>query len=206
MKKVESGAPTYYLRSSVLGGQVIAELNGSGAWIRGYVYLGGQLVAIQSSWAVSTVHQDPVTKSQRITDSSGNLTSTVVDLDPWGGETGRSSNTAFQPHRFTSYERDANGGDDAMMRRHQSSLSRFSQPDPYDGSYDITDPQSLNRYAYTQNDPVTFPIPLTLFQVRVLLHEFLLTKPGKRYGQLQTIANSFSSQYESASVFGMTDV
>jgi RHS repeat-associated protein len=105
------------------------------------------------------VHQDPITKSQRITDSSGNLTSTIVDLDPWGGETGRSSNQAFQPHRYTSYERDANGGDDAMMRRYQPSNSRFHQPDPYDGSYNLTDPQSLNRYAYTQNDPVNFVDP-----------------------------------------------
>jgi RHS repeat-associated protein len=156
---VENGTTTYYLRYSVLGGQVISELNSSGAWMRGYVYLGGQLVAIQSSLAVSTVHQDPITKSQRITDSSGNLTGTIVDLDPWGGETGRSSNQAFQAHRFTSYDRDANGGDDAMMRRYQSSNSRFHQPDPYDGSYNLTDPQSLNRYAYTQNDPVNFVDP-----------------------------------------------
>ena len=158
-KKVENGTTTYYLRSSVLGGQVVSELNSSGAWMRGYVYLGGQLLAIQSNSAVNTVHQDPITKSQRITDSSGNLTSTIVDLDPWGGETGRSSNQAFQPHRFTSYERDANGGDDAMMRRYQPSNSRFHQPDPYDGSYNLTDPQSLNRYAYVQNDPVNFVDP-----------------------------------------------
>ncbi|MGI8734512.1 MAG: hypothetical protein ACR2LM_14560 [Pyrinomonadaceae bacterium] len=89
-KKTENGTTTYYLRSSVLGGQGVAELNGSGTWMRGYVYLGGQMVAIQSGLAVSTVHQDPVTKSQRITNSSGNVISTV-DLDPWGGETWRSS-------------------------------------------------------------------------------------------------------------------
>jgi RHS repeat-associated protein len=86
------------------------------------------------------------------------MTSTV-DLDAWGGETGRSSNAAFQPHLYTTYERDANGGDDAMMRRNQSSLSRFFQPDPYDGSYNFGDPQSLNRYAYVQNDPVNFTDP-----------------------------------------------
>jgi RHS repeat-associated protein len=163
-KKTESGVTTYYLRSSILGGQVIAEINASGGWTRGYVYLGGQLVAIQYG-GINLVHQDPVTKSQRITDSSGNLSSTLVDLDPWGGETGRSSNQALQPHRYTSYERDGNGGDDAMMRRHQSSLSRFAQPDPYDGSYDFTDPQSFNRYAYTQNDPVNFVDPSGLDRV-----------------------------------------
>jgi len=105
-----------------------------------YVYLGGQMVAIQSGLAVSTVHQDPVTKSQRITNSSGNVISTV-DLDPWGGETWRSSNATFQPHRYTTYERDSNGGDDAMHRRYQSYWNRFSQPDPSDGSYSPPTPR-----------------------------------------------------------------
>jgi hypothetical protein len=76
-------------------------------------------VAIQSN-GVNWVHQDPVTKSQRITDSTGTVISTI-DVDPWGGETDKSSNQAFQPHRFTTYERDANGGDDAMMRRYTGS-------------------------------------------------------------------------------------
>jgi RHS repeat-associated protein len=160
-KKVENGATTYYLRSSVLGGQVISELSSSGALQRGYVYLGSQMLAIQQSNQVSWVHQDPVTKSQRITNSSGTITSTI-DLDPWGGETSRSSNQAFQPHRYTTYERDANGGDDAMMRRYAGKWHRFVQPDPFEGSYDLTNPQSFNRYAYVQNDPVNSVDPLGL--------------------------------------------
>ena len=104
------------------------------------------------------MHQDPVTKSQRITNSSGAITSTI-DLDPWGGETLRSSNQAFQPHRYTTYERDANGGDEAMMRRYAGKWHRFAQPDPYNGSYNFTNPQSFNRYAYVQNDPVNFIDP-----------------------------------------------
>jgi RHS repeat-associated protein len=82
-----------------------------------------------------------------------------------GGETNRSANSAFQPHKYTSYERDGNGGDDAMMRRYQSSWIRFSQPDPYDGSYSLADPQSLNRYSYVQNDPVNFVDPSGLLRV-----------------------------------------
>jgi RHS repeat-associated protein len=89
----------------------------------------------------------------------------MIDPDPWGGETGRSSNQAFQPQRYTSYERDANAGDDAMFRRYQSAQSRFPQPDPYDGSYNLTDPQSLNRYAYVQNDPVNFVDPSGLLAI-----------------------------------------
>src|SRR5712692_8634062 len=111
VKKTENGATKYYLRSTILGGQVIAEIDGGGTWTRGYVYLGGQMIAVQAG-SVSWVHQDPVTKSQRVTDNLGNVISTV-DLDPWGGETWRSSNQTFQPHRYTTYERDANGGDRA---------------------------------------------------------------------------------------------
>ncbi len=117
----------------MLGGRVVAELNGSGTW-RGYVYLGSELVAVQQNNQVSWVHQDPVAKSKRVTDSSGNVVSTV-ELDPWGADTPRSSNVAFQPKKFTSYERDSNGSDEAMFRRYNRWHSRFDQPDPYDGSY-----------------------------------------------------------------------
>jgi uncharacterized protein RhaS with RHS repeats len=49
-----------------------------------------------------------------------------------------------------------------MFRRYNRSHSRFDQPDPYDGSYDLTNPQSFNRYAYVQNDPVNFIDPFGL--------------------------------------------
>ena len=157
-KKIDSGTTTYYVRSSVLGGQVISELNGAGSVQRGYVYSGDQLLAIQGSGAVQWVHQEPFSKGQRLTDSSGNLVATV-ELDPWGSDTSRNSNQAFQPHRFTTYERDSTKSDDAMARRYNRFWYKFDQPDPYEGSNDVTNPQSLNRYTYTQNDPVNFVDP-----------------------------------------------
>ena len=161
VKKVENGATTYYLRSSLLGGQIVAELNGAGSVTRGFVYLGGQLLAVQQNNQVSWVHQDPVVKSKRVTNAAGSVVSTI-ELDPWGGDTNRSSNEGFQPRRFTTYDRDGNGSDEAMHRRYNRWHSRFDQPDPYGGSYDLTDPQSFNRYSYTQNDPVNFVDPLGL--------------------------------------------
>ena len=59
-KKSENGVVTYYLRSSVLGGQLVAEVNSSG-WLRGYVYLGDQVLAVQQS-GVYWMHEDPVAK------------------------------------------------------------------------------------------------------------------------------------------------
>lgn len=153
VKKVDNGTPTYYLRSSVLGGQIVAELNASGAFSRGFVYLGGQLLAVQQNGQVSWIHQDPVAKSKRVTDSAGTVISTV-ELDPWGGDTTRSNNSAFQPRLFNNYDRDGNQSDEAMHRRYNRWHARFDQPDPYGGSYDMTNPQSYNRYNYVLNDPV----------------------------------------------------
>jgi RHS repeat-associated protein len=155
-KKSENGVVTYYLRSSVLGGQVVAELSG-GTWTRGYVYFGGEILAVQQS-GVHWMHQDPVAKSKRVTNGSGAVVSTI-ELDPWGGETNRSSSEAFQPRKFTTYEQDSIGSHEAMNRRYNRWWARFEQPDPYGGSYDLGDPQSFNRYSYVQNDPVSFVDP-----------------------------------------------
>ena len=160
VKKTEGGAntPTYYLRSSVLGGQVVAEINASGTLQRGYVYdAGGGLLATLSG-GVSWVYQDAATKSQRLADSVGNVYA-GVDLDPWGRETARSWNSQAQPRRYTSYTRDSNDSDEAMHRRYNRWHLRFDQPDPADFSYDLTDPQSFNRYSYTDNDPVNLTDP-----------------------------------------------
>jgi RHS repeat-associated protein len=172
VKKNDNGTVTYYLRSSVLGGQVVAETNSTGGWTRGYVYAGSSLLAVQQQSSAYWMHEDPVTKSKRVTNSAGTVVSTV-ELDPWGADTSRSSNGAFQPKKFTSYERDANGSDEAMARRYNRWHSRFDQPDPYDGSYELTNPQSFNRYSYTQNDPVNFIDPTGL--------------TGEEYGEGDTI-------------------
>jgi RHS repeat-associated protein len=162
VKKIDNGTVSYYLRSSVLGGQVVVEINSGGTWQRGYVYLQGQLLAVQQASAVWWTHHDPFVKSQRVTDSAGNVVSTI-EMDPWGGNTNRDSNGAFQPRKFTTYERDNNSSDEAMFRRYNRWWSRFDQPDPFEGSYDLTNPQSFNRYAYTQNDPVNLVDPTGLF-------------------------------------------
>ena len=162
MKKNDNGAVTYYLRSTVLGGLVAAEMSSNGARTREYLYLGGQLLAVRapSKTGVKSywVHEDPITKSKRVTNNLGIVVSTI-EMDPWGADTNRSNNAAFQPKKFTSYERDTNGSDEAMFRHSNRWHSRFDQPDPSNGSYNYTNPQSFNRYAYVQNDPVNFVDP-----------------------------------------------
>ena len=47
-----------------------------------------------------------------------------------------------------------------ILRHDSSRLGRFMQPDPLAGT--ISNPQSLNRYAYVQNDPINLVDPLGL--------------------------------------------
>lgn len=61
-------------------------------------------------------------------------------------------------------ERDATSGlDHTWWRKYESLSGRWTSPDPLGGS--IGDPQSFNRYSYTQNDPVNFVDPTGLFCV-----------------------------------------
>jgi len=75
--------------------------------------------------------------------------------------------TVSNSKKFTGYERDNNssatGLDYSMFRYHSSYWGRFQTPDPFGGSYDLTDPQSFNRYSYVENDPINFTDPLGLF-------------------------------------------
>jgi len=65
--------------------------------------------------------------------------------------------------QFAEMEKDAGTGlDHTPFRKYESGLGRWTSPDPYPGSMSLTDPQSMNRYAYVQNDPVNFIDPTGL--------------------------------------------
>ena len=59
-------------------------------------------------------------------------------------------------YKFTSLERDSESGlDHAIFRQYSSSAGRWMSPDPSLGSINLANPQSLNRYSYVGNSPLT---------------------------------------------------
>jgi RHS repeat-associated protein len=78
----------------------------------------------------------------------------------WFGRTCWSSHTG---RRVTSEI--GTGVDQTLMRSYHGWWTRFNEPDPWEGSYDLTDPQSFNRYTYVQNDPVNFVDPTGMLTV-----------------------------------------
>jgi RHS repeat-associated protein len=49
--------------------------------------------------------------------------------------------------------------DHAQFRQYSSTPGRWMSPDPYYGSYDQSNPQSMDRYAYVSSSPLTFTDP-----------------------------------------------
>lgn len=80
---------TYFLRSSVLGGQVISDYDAQGTRTGGYVYAGGNLLYVQRYGQNMWHFVNPATGDARDTDITGKLINDT-HLDPEGVNTGAS--------------------------------------------------------------------------------------------------------------------
>ena len=87
-------APTDYIRSSVLGGAVVSEVDATGKKKLTNVYAAGTKIATQAVLSstpyesVSFEHSDPGGASQRTTLSNGFVANLSVEFDPSGANTG----------------------------------------------------------------------------------------------------------------------
>ena len=94
------------------------------------------------------------------TNYGGRWPSTYISL-PWGdGYTATVNNAGGDQdnEHFAGLERDAESGTEhAQFRNYASAQGRWLAPDPYMGSYDLSNPQSMNRYAYVLNNPIELP-------------------------------------------------
>ncbi|HEV2521916.1 MAG TPA: RHS repeat-associated core domain-containing protein [Candidatus Acidoferrales bacterium] len=153
VKKVASSTTTVYIFS---GAKVIAEYaNGAApsSPTREYVYAGGALLARIDSSGTNYYHQDHLS-NRMVTNSSGSVVAEMGHF-PFGESWYNATNDKLY---FTTYEYDSESGNHyAMARYHVSRLGRLSSPDPLAGS--TANPQSLNRYSYSINDPANLTDP-----------------------------------------------
>jgi RHS repeat-associated protein len=72
------------------------------------------------------------------------------------------STVCFPPYLYTGKEHDAETNLENFGARYDaSSMGRFMSPDPIGGRR--TDPQTLNKYPYVRNNPLTFTDPTGLY-------------------------------------------
>jgi RHS repeat-associated protein len=103
-------------------------------------------------------HQDHLS-NRLVTDANGNVLEQMGHF-PFGESW---YNATSDKLTFTTYERDAESGNDyAQARYYVNRLGRFSSLDLYSGT--TADPQSLNHYTYVRNNPIGLVDPTGLME------------------------------------------
>lgn len=124
-----------------------------------YIFFNGKRIARRDSTnAVNYYFADHLGTARIVANSSGTVLDDS-DFYPFGGERVISSSSG-NSYKFTGKERDGESGLDNFGARYDSSsLGRFTSPDPKQIGAHLLDPQTLNRYAYTRNNPLLYIDP-----------------------------------------------
>ncbi len=143
------------------GGEVLDETNLTGSLTSEYVFFAGKRVARRdASGNIYYYAEDFIGSSRVITQSNGTLCSDA-DFLPFGQEVDYTS-ACGQNYKFEGKERDIETGNDNFgARYYRSALGRWMSPDwsaiPAPVPYaNLTNPQTLNQYAMTSDNPETF--------------------------------------------------
>jgi RHS repeat-associated protein len=139
-------------------------LGGSGSgWWNAAIPFAGRLLAEYASGTPAPVyfdHPNILGSEQQWTDSAGNPAGEVL-FYPWGAKWGDTTNgNLYQLFASLLWYDPETDGYQAAFRYDIPRLGRWLTPDPLGGR--ITNPQSLNRYAYVVNNPTTLTDPLGL--------------------------------------------
>ena len=147
---------TYLLGPS---GEHITELGQAGTFLRSNVYANGQLLATYANNKTYFALNDWLGSKRVVTNYDGTVAQMCMNL-PFGDELICSANDLSEQH-FTGQIHDQETGNDYFNARYYSnSTGRFLSPDPLGGS--LSNPQSLNRYAYVLNNPLSLTDPTGL--------------------------------------------
>jgi len=134
-------------------GNVVTEYNNTCAaicWSVGYLYLHDKLIGEYKDGTTYFITKDHLGSSRLLT-KPDKTTQESTDFLPYGEQIAGGNVTS---HKFTSKERDPESGlDNFGARYYSSALGRFLSIDPASPNYEK--PQTLNRYAYADNNPTS---------------------------------------------------
>jgi RHS repeat-associated protein len=142
-------------------GQRATVWDGSGNLVSAQYYAGGQPFAyyLAADGHVRFRHQDWIGTERLRTTYNGSVEGTFLSL-PYGDGLQTTTGSDTDASHYTGLDQDATDIEHATHRELASGQGRWLRPDPYDGSYSLSDPQSMNRYAYAGNSPVSDVDPL----------------------------------------------
>ncbi len=157
--RVEKSSGTLYWYGK--DGEVLEETSLTGALTNDYVFFGNGRVAQRTSSAAIYYYFGDHLGTSRVMTTSAGAVCYSADFYPFGGER-VFTDTCAQNYKFTGKERDTETGNDNFGARfYTSSFGRFESADwsatpeavPY---ANLSNPQTLNLYQYTGDNPETF--------------------------------------------------
>jgi RHS repeat-associated protein len=121
--------------------------------IRGNVYWGNMPIAFHGINGTEYFEQQDWLGTERVrTNYTGAVVGSYASLA--FGDGFSASGTDEDPYHFAGTHRDSESATDhAQFLQFREATGRWMSPDPYDGSYDWSNPQSYNRYAYVMGNP-----------------------------------------------------
>ncbi len=139
-----------------LNGHPLALLNpASNSWTD-LIWAGGSLIAeVPGNQSGSAVYRllDHEGSLAATGNSTGGILATNL-FTPYGQLMNSGAGDAYS---WTGLFQDTEySGDAAWYRNYSTRQARWLTPDPYNGSYDLYDPQSFNRYMYVSGNPLGF--------------------------------------------------
>ena len=141
--------------------QRISEWNASThSQLKGHYYWGSKPVAYYTTAAGGGAaahfeHQDWLGTERIRTTYNASVEGTYASL-PWGDNQTTTSGTDGDANHFAMLDFDSETQTNhAEFRQYSSAEGRWLRPDPSSASYNLGNPQSMNRYTYAMNNPVS---------------------------------------------------
>jgi RHS repeat-associated protein len=146
-----------------LDGHAVTMLDAStGGWDIGEIYAGPRHLATYSYSTTNFFHPDWLGTKRAMSNVSGAVSQTCTNL-PFGDGPQCTGTTEWGYMHFTDDYHDSEDNlEHTLFRQYSSGQGRWMRPDPYSGSMDFGNPQSLNRYSYVTNNPTNAMDPLGL--------------------------------------------
>ena len=173
LAQVDSGSTANYaydalnqrVRYDYSGGSLEYNFNAAGQRVSDWDAVHGTEVAENTYWGATPVefdeggyaqyeHQNWLGTERMRTKYDGTVDGTFVSL-PFGDGFSTSGNDN-DPYHFAGLDHDyTSNTDHAQFRQYSSMSGRWMSPDPYSGSYQFGNPQTMNRYTYAMNNPLS---------------------------------------------------
>jgi len=121
-------------------------------------YWDGRPLVYRAGGSMHFQHQDWLGTERARTSYNGSLESTFSSLPFGDGYAPSGPNGEMYHFAALDFDLESNTSH-AQFRQMSSTQGRWMSPDPYNGSYDLSNPQSFNRYSYVGNMPLNSTDP-----------------------------------------------